>query len=108
MGFGDERVFLFSWKNNSFLGDDPQRDEKIALYCVGSTTASFEVGTAQSYFVVYKPRKNFAVIHLHFYLGKFRIHLFLFPFLMPQDCAITTDGHYYYANISLGYKPCYA
>lgn len=47
-------------------------------------------------------------MRLRFYLGKFRIHLFLFPFLMSQDYAITTVGHYYYANVSLSYKPCYA
>lgn len=63
MGLGGERVFLFSWKNNSFFEDDPQRNKKIALYCVGSTTASFEVGTAQRCFVVYKPRKNFALLY---------------------------------------------
>lgn len=38
--------FLFSWKNNSFFEDDPQGNEKIVLYCVGNTTASFEVATA--------------------------------------------------------------
>lgn len=47
MGFGGERVFLFSWRKNSFFEDDPRRSEKIALCCVGSTTASSEAGIAQ-------------------------------------------------------------
>lgn len=68
MGFGGERVFLFSWKNNSFFEDDPQRNEKIALCCVGSTTASFEVGTAQCYFVLYKPRKKIALLYIYIFI----------------------------------------
>lgn len=100
--------FFFSWKNNSFFEDDPHRNEKIALCCVGSTTASFEVGTAQCYVLVYKPRKSFCTVILqHFYLGSFtKFTLSSSPFrclriVLSQQMAIS-----YYANVSLGYKLC--
>lgn len=103
-----KECFFFSWKNNSFFEDDPHRSEKIALCCVGSTTASFEVGTAQCYVLVYKPRKSFCTVILqHFYLGSFtKFTLSSSPFrclriVLSQQMAIS-----YYANVSLGYKLC--
>lgn len=57
-----KECFYSADKNNSFFEDDPPNNEKIALYFVGSTTASFEVGTAQCYFLVYKPRKCFMLL----------------------------------------------
>lgn len=79
----------------------------IALYCVGSTTASFEVGTAQHYFVVYKPRKNFAL--LHFYLVGMRTFTFSFSpswclgVVLSQGMAIS-----HYASVTLDYNLCCA
>lgn len=104
-GLAVKVCFFFSWKNNSFFENDPHRNEKIALCCVGST-ASFEVGTAQCYVLVYKPRKSFyTVIFQHFYLGSFtKFTLSSSPFwclriVLSQQMAIS-----YYANVSLGYK----
>lgn len=74
-----------------------------SIVLFGSTTASFEVGTAQHYFIVYKSRKKIAL--LLFYLARYRTFTFSFsPFwclgaVLSQVMAIS-----HYASVSLGYN----